>query len=68
MVAKQIPAKTSSKKPAILGNVERMTAEAATKSLIEADSAKLIVGRLTDSLSRDWSRTEIEASLKDLMP
>ncbi|MCX7164183.1 MAG: hypothetical protein WCI19_04655 [Betaproteobacteria bacterium] len=50
----------------ILGNVERMTAEAATKSLIEAESAKLIVGRLTDSLSRDWSRKDIEASLKEL--
>ena len=51
---------------AILGNVERMTAEAATKSLIEAENAKLIVGRLTDSLSRDWSRKDIEASLKEL--
>ena len=51
---------------AILGNVERMTAEAATKSLIEAENAKLIVSRLTDSLSRDWSRRDIEASLKEL--
>ena len=51
---------------AILGNVERMTAEAATKSLIEAESAKLIVTRLTDSLGRDWSRKDIEASLKEL--
>lgn len=50
----------------ILGNVERMTAEAATKSLIEAESAKLIVTRLTDSLGRDWSRKDIEASLKEL--
>ena len=50
----------------ILGNVERMTAEAATQSLIEAESAKLIVTRLTDSLSRDWSRKDIEASLKEL--
>lgn len=50
----------------ILGNVERMTAEAATKSLIEAENAKLIVSRLTDSLSRDWSRKDIEASLKEL--
>lgn len=50
----------------ILGNVERMTAEAATKSLIEAENAKLIVTRLTDSLSRDWSRKDIEASLKEL--
>lgn len=50
----------------ILGNVERMTAEAATKSLIEAESAKLVVTRLSDSLSRDWSRKDIEASLKEL--
>ncbi len=50
----------------ILGNVERMTAEAATRSLIEAESAKAIVGRLTESLGRDWSRKDIEASLKDL--
>jgi chemotaxis regulatin CheY-phosphate phosphatase CheZ len=50
----------------ILGNVERMTAEAATKSLIEAENAKLIVARLNDSLGRDWSRKEIEASLKEL--
>jgi chemotaxis regulatin CheY-phosphate phosphatase CheZ len=50
----------------VLGNVERMTAEAATKSLIEAENAKLIVVRLGDSLSRDWSRKEIEASLKEL--
>lgn len=50
----------------LLGNVERMTAEAATQSLIEAENAKLIVGQLTDSLSRDWSRKDIETSLKEL--
>jgi chemotaxis regulatin CheY-phosphate phosphatase CheZ len=50
----------------ILGNVERMTAEAATRSLIEAESAKAIVGRLTETLSRDWSRKDIETSLKEL--
>lgn len=50
----------------ILGNVERMTAEAATRSLIEAESAKAIVGRLTESLGRDWSRKDIETSLKEL--
>ena len=50
----------------ILGNVERMTAEAATKSLIEAESAKTIVGGVHDSLGRDWSRKAIEAALKDL--
>jgi chemotaxis regulatin CheY-phosphate phosphatase CheZ len=50
----------------VLGNVERMTAEAATKSLIEAENAKLIVHRLTESLGHDWSRKDIEASLKEL--
>ncbi len=50
----------------ILGNVERMTAEAATKSLIEAESAKLIVGSIVESLAKDWSRKGIEASLKEL--
>lgn len=50
----------------ILGNVERMTAEAATKSLIEAESAKLIVGGVLESLSKDWSRKSIEIALKDL--
>lgn len=50
----------------ILGNVERMTAEAATRSLIEAESAKLIVGRLTESLGRDWSRKDLDTSLTEL--
>ncbi len=48
----------------ILGNVERMTAEAANKSLLEAESAKTIVVKLTESLGKDWSRRDIEASLK----
>jgi chemotaxis regulatin CheY-phosphate phosphatase CheZ len=51
---------------AILGNVERMTAEAATKSLIEAESAKTIVVNLVDMLGKDWSRQAIESGLKDL--
>lgn len=50
----------------ILGNVERMTSEAATQSLNEAEKAKQIVNRVTDSLSRDWSRKDIETSLKDV--
>ena len=50
----------------ILGNVERMTAEAATKSLLEAESAKAIVGTINDSLAKDWSRKQIETSLKEL--
>ncbi len=51
---------------AILGNVERMTAEAATKSLIEAESAKTIVVNLVEMLGKDWSRQGIEVALKDL--
>lgn len=51
---------------AILGNVERMTAEAATKSLIEAESAKAIVGNVVESLGKDWSRKAIESELKAL--
>ena len=51
----------------ILGNVERMTAEAATRSLIEAESAKAIVGRLTESLSRDWSRKELGGHLTNII-
>ena len=50
----------------ILGNVERMTSEAATQSLNEAENAKHIVSRLTDSLSRDWSRKDIETSLREV--
>lgn len=48
----------------ILGNVERMTADAANKSLSEAEAAKLLVGATLDSLSKNWSRQDIEASLK----
>lgn len=50
----------------ILGNVERMTAEAATKSLIEAENAKIIVVNVLDNLGKDWSRKGIETSLKEL--
>jgi chemotaxis regulatin CheY-phosphate phosphatase CheZ len=49
---------------AILGSVERMTADAANKSLAEAEEAKLLVGATLDSLSKNWSRQDIEASLK----
>ncbi|MCX8087272.1 MAG: protein phosphatase CheZ [Rhodocyclaceae bacterium] len=48
---------------AILGNVERITAEAATKSLAEAEAAKEQVGQALASLSRDWSRRELEELL-----
>lgn len=43
----------------ILGNVERMTAEAATKSLLEAEAAKDQVGHALASLGKDWSRREL---------
>ena len=49
---------------AILGSVERMTADAANKSLAEAEAAKLLVTSTLDSLSKDWSRQEIESHLK----
>lgn len=48
----------------ILGNVERMTADAANKSLTEAEVAKQLVATTLDSLSKNWSRQEIEANLK----
>ena len=51
---------------AILGNVERMTAEAADKSLLEAESAKQLVAAARDSLGRDWSRKELDQALKSI--
>jgi hypothetical protein len=48
----------------ILGNVERMTADAATKSLMEAESAKQIVAGALDTLGKEWSRKDLEAALK----
>lgn len=48
----------------ILGSVERMTNDAANKSLLEAESAKSILNKMKDSLGKDWSRKDIEASLK----
>ena len=48
---------------AILGNVERMTAEAANKSLAEAEMAKQILASAQDCLGKDWSRGEIQACL-----
>ena len=50
----------------VLGNVERMTAEAATKSLYEAEAAQQGVKIVLDSLSKNWSREQIEAQLKDV--
>lgn len=48
----------------ILGSVERMTNDAANKSLQGAEAAKQALDRLKDSLGRDWSRKDIEAALK----
>jgi len=48
----------------ILGNVERMTAEAATKSLMEAEYAKQLVGSSLDTLGKDWSRKQLEEALR----
>lgn len=58
--AAQNPREVSS----ILGSVERMTADAANKSLAEAELAKQLVGSTLDSLSKNWNRQEIEANLK----
>lgn len=49
---------------AILANVERMTSDAATKSLMEAEAAKQVLTAVTDSLGKDWSRAEIEGALR----
>ena len=51
---------------AILGNVERMTDEAATKSLMEAESAKTIVAATLDTLNKNWNRADIEAALRGI--
>lgn len=47
----------------ILGNVERITAEAANKSLLEAEFAKEQVGQALASLGKDWSRKHLEELL-----
>ena len=47
----------------ILGSVERMTADPATKSLLEAEAAKQLVKEAQTSLGKDWSRTELEEKL-----
>jgi len=48
----------------ILGSVERMTADAADKSLTEAEAAKVLLDATLETLSRNWSRQDIEANLK----
>ncbi|MCX7169984.1 MAG: hypothetical protein NTY41_06725, partial [Proteobacteria bacterium] len=49
---------------AILGNVERMTADAANKSLLEAESAKQLVVAALDTLGKDWSRKDLDTALR----
>jgi chemotaxis regulatin CheY-phosphate phosphatase CheZ len=49
---------------AILGNVERMTAEAANKSLMEAENAKQLVSGARDTLGKAWSRQQLEDALR----
>lgn len=49
---------------ATLGHVERMTADAATRSLAEAEGAKQILAATRDSLGHDWSRKEIDEALR----
>ena len=49
---------------AILGNVERMTAEAANKSLMEAENAKQLVSDVLVTLGKNWSREQIEGALR----
>jgi hypothetical protein len=51
---------------AILGNVERMTAEAANKSLMEAEYAKQLVSGALDTLGKDWSRQQLEDALRSV--
>lgn len=50
----------------ILGNVERITAEAATKSLLEAESAKLLVSDALASLGKDWNRRQLDTILSSV--
>lgn len=51
---------------AILGTVERLMADAATKSLAETESAKQVLGAVHDQLGKDWNRRDIEAGLHDI--
>lgn len=66
--AKGLNKKAAGQKPkevsSILGSVERMTADAANKSLAEAEAAKVLVGATLDSLSKNWNRQDIESHLK----
>ncbi|TXI95432.1 MAG: hypothetical protein E6Q34_03060 [Burkholderiaceae bacterium] len=68
LAAKGLNKKTAGQNPkevsSILGSVERMTADAANKSLTEAEAAKVLVSATLDSLSKNWNRQDIETHLK----
>ncbi|HUY04976.1 MAG TPA: hypothetical protein VMV33_16990 [Rhodocyclaceae bacterium] len=68
--AKGLGKKTAAGNPkqvsVILGNVERMTAEAADKSLAEAESAKSLVATTLETLGRDWNRKDLEVALRSI--
>ncbi|MFA7269394.1 MAG: hypothetical protein WC073_08630 [Sterolibacterium sp.] len=51
---------------AILGSVERMTADAANKSLLEAENAKQLVVAALDTLGKDWSRKDLDLALRGI--
>lgn len=50
----------------ILGNVERMTADAANKSLLEAEAAKALIDASLDMLGKDWSRKDLDVALRGI--
>lgn len=50
----------------ILGNVERMTAEAANKSLLEAEAAKMLIGDALTMLGKDWNRKDLDLALRSI--
>ncbi|MCX7179119.1 MAG: hypothetical protein NTX56_10195 [Proteobacteria bacterium] len=51
---------------AILGSVERMTADAANKSLLEAENAKQLVVAAQETLGKDWSRKDLDETLRGI--
>lgn len=50
----------------ILGNVERMTAEAANKSLLEAEAAKTLISDALALLGKDWNRKDLDTALRSI--
>lgn len=68
--AKGLGKKTAAGNPkhvsTILGNVERMTADAANKSLLEAEAAKSLIHASLDMLGKDWSRKDLDIALRGI--